>query len=202
MSFDKSEENNQYPQEKENELLNLSMNSIDKQIKKPFVEREGDWVCIKCKNLNFSFRLICNRCQMPKIESDKMFSQYMNNLINYIKFNEIMQNKNIGNQPINLVNNQGFVNNNNINISNNYYHTDLINQKIMKNNNLNKIQSNGIPIKQQGLFKNETDNGCNYGKVYSENKTQGYDDLNGVINNQNNLRNGKYDKEMTDNMFN
>ena len=34
--------------------------------KKPFQERAGDWVCLKCKNLNFSFRVVCNRCQCAK----------------------------------------------------------------------------------------------------------------------------------------
>lgn len=33
---------------------------------KPFVEREGDWVCKKCRNLNFTFRIECNRCKTPK----------------------------------------------------------------------------------------------------------------------------------------
>jgi len=67
----------------------------DKKKKKPFVERVGDWVCIKCKNLNFSFRLICNRCQLTKIESEKLFEKYMNNLMNYVKLND-------GNQGINI----------------------------------------------------------------------------------------------------
>jgi hypothetical protein len=40
--------------------------------KKPFVERAGDWICYKCKNLNFSFRVVCNRCQMTKKDSDKL----------------------------------------------------------------------------------------------------------------------------------
>jgi uncharacterized protein (DUF608 family) len=48
-------------------------------------------VCIKCKNLNFSFRIICNRCQLPKLESDRLFEQYMKNLMNYVKINEIFQ---------------------------------------------------------------------------------------------------------------
>ncbi len=38
--------------------------------KKPFQEREGDWNCFKCKNLNFSFRVTCNRCQLSKKESE------------------------------------------------------------------------------------------------------------------------------------
>ena len=27
------------------------------------IERDGDWICVECKNLNFSFRVKCNRCQ-------------------------------------------------------------------------------------------------------------------------------------------
>ena len=34
--------------------------------KKPFDKRKGDWTCSECKNLNFSFRIFCNRCQFPK----------------------------------------------------------------------------------------------------------------------------------------
>jgi hypothetical protein len=81
-------------------------NSTDsKKKKKPFVERVGDWVCIKCKNLNFSFRMICNRCQLPKLESDKLFEQYMKNLMNYVKLNEVFQNQIIVNNSVNNQNN-------------------------------------------------------------------------------------------------
>lgn len=31
-----------------------------------FAERTGDWICNSCKNLNFAFRVVCNRCQLPK----------------------------------------------------------------------------------------------------------------------------------------
>lgn len=44
-----------------------------KKKNKEFVEREGDWPCYRCKNLNFSFRNKCNKCKMPKEESDKKF---------------------------------------------------------------------------------------------------------------------------------
>ncbi len=64
---------------------------VDKKKKKPFVERVGDWVCVKCKNLNFSFRTICNRCQLSKPESEHLFEQYMNNLMNCVKLNDILQ---------------------------------------------------------------------------------------------------------------
>lgn len=42
-------------------IANKSENS-----KKILVERKGDWACPKCKNLNFSFRLQCNRCHLAK----------------------------------------------------------------------------------------------------------------------------------------
>jgi hypothetical protein len=42
--------------------------------RKQFVEREGDWRCAKCKNLNFSFRTLCNRCNLTKNESEEMDS--------------------------------------------------------------------------------------------------------------------------------
>lgn len=48
---------------------------INKKKKKPFIEREGDWVCHRCKNLNFSFRLTCNRCNLTKDENEKLFKK-------------------------------------------------------------------------------------------------------------------------------
>ena len=35
-------------------------------VKKPYTERNGDWICLECKNLNFAFRDECNRCHTPK----------------------------------------------------------------------------------------------------------------------------------------
>ena len=37
---------------------------------KTFAERSGDWICNSCKNLNFAFRIVCNRCQKPKPDLD------------------------------------------------------------------------------------------------------------------------------------
>jgi len=91
-----------------------------KKNKKPFAERVGDWVCIKCKNLNFSFRVICNRCQLPKMESDKMF-QYMGNLMNYVKLNEMMQQQILTQGTVGPTQGKSFINNNSININNNFY---------------------------------------------------------------------------------
>lgn len=44
-----------------------------KKKKQEFVEREGDWSCYRCKNINFSFRDKCNKCQFSKEESEKKF---------------------------------------------------------------------------------------------------------------------------------
>ena len=41
-------------------------NKMYKRKQKPFTEREGDWICSSCKNLNFAFRVECNRCKLPK----------------------------------------------------------------------------------------------------------------------------------------
>ena len=47
---------------------NIYNNKYQKKKQKPFMERTGDWICKKCKNLNFSFRQECNRCKLPKID--------------------------------------------------------------------------------------------------------------------------------------
>jgi len=39
--------------------------------KKNFEERKGDWLCLFCNNLNFSFRIKCNRCKMSKKKAVK-----------------------------------------------------------------------------------------------------------------------------------
>ncbi len=88
-----------FPVEKEN-TTNKANSADSKKKKKPFVERVGDWVCIKCKNLNFSFRVVCNRCQLAKTESEKLFEQYMKNLMNYVKINELLQNQILTNQSL------------------------------------------------------------------------------------------------------
>lgn len=41
--------------------------------KKPFIEKPGDWICCRCKNLNFAFRTSYNRCHLTKSGSQKFF---------------------------------------------------------------------------------------------------------------------------------
>ena len=98
--FDKKINNNNNNNNNINNKLKYS-NKLDinevKKKNKPFTERKGDWICNSCKNLNFAFRLFCNRCHLDKEKSEK---------IN--KFNNV-----------NLYNNNIIINNNNININNN-----------------------------------------------------------------------------------
>lgn len=47
------------------EVMNSLASSVEMKkmkVKKRLVERSGDWTCLKCKNVNFSFRKNCNRC--------------------------------------------------------------------------------------------------------------------------------------------
>ena len=79
---------------------------------KPFTERSGDWVCSSCKNLNFAFRIICNRCHLPKIESEKISNEKNDNLKN---------NSNEKNYKSNFQKENNYVNNNKIIDVNNIY---------------------------------------------------------------------------------
>ena len=83
---------------------------------KHFSERLGDWVCFKCKNLNFSFRNFCNRCQLSKEESNNSFMQF--NLYNQ---NILIQNNNI-------ITNNNSINQKNVidNIVNNHIHEEKL----------------------------------------------------------------------------
>ena len=93
--------------------------------KKPLVERKGDWQCPACHNLNFAFRISCNRCKLPK----EMYLKYS---MNQKKMNENM--------------------NNNINLQSNYIpkmpNTQIINntsQQLIQNQ-FNIIQCTYMPI--------------------------------------------------------
>ena len=74
--------NNNNNIELENNICNLYGNNSNKKFcnynknerkkLRPFTGRSGDWVCVNCQNLNFAFRVFCNRCNLAKIESDKL----------------------------------------------------------------------------------------------------------------------------------
>ena len=97
----------QYQQMPNNVMYrDLQPNTIPKmgeKKKRQFAERQGDWVCMKCKNLNFSFRVVCNRCQLPKGDSDLLYLEHMNNLKNLNRQNDMLQNQ-IFNQGMSMGN--------------------------------------------------------------------------------------------------
>ena len=55
----KEQNNIQFPK-------NFNNKHNPKNDKKPFDKRKGDWLCPQCHNLNFAFRIVCNRCQLSK----------------------------------------------------------------------------------------------------------------------------------------
>lgn len=67
-------ENNQFSLMKLDFPLNKNTKKDNKKKKKKeLVERKGDWPCYDCKNLNFAFRVRCNKCGLDKQASEKKF---------------------------------------------------------------------------------------------------------------------------------
>jgi hypothetical protein len=44
------------------------VDEIMSKVKRPNTQRTGDWLCLKCNNLNFAFRAACNICAGAKTE--------------------------------------------------------------------------------------------------------------------------------------
>ena len=70
-----------------NNLKKLKSNISKKSKKTKLKERDGDWTCFFCKNLNFSFRKKCNRCSIEIEKSEKLYDIYMENLKKLINNN-------------------------------------------------------------------------------------------------------------------
>jgi len=45
---------------------NKKVETILADVKRPDRGRQGDWVCLNCKNLNFAYRNECNKCSENK----------------------------------------------------------------------------------------------------------------------------------------
>ena len=52
------------------------------KLKKPFIERIGDWICFNCHNLNFAFRTNCNRCHITKKDNQILIQKNSHLFIN------------------------------------------------------------------------------------------------------------------------
>ena len=51
--------------------INIYYNKMNIKKKTTLIQREGDWISEKCKNLNFKFRVECNLCKTPKEPKNK-----------------------------------------------------------------------------------------------------------------------------------
>ena len=58
--------NNEFYQKMKNNKNNNKCTANGTSKKTPFCQRPNDWLCGKCYNLNFGFRIYCNRCSAPK----------------------------------------------------------------------------------------------------------------------------------------
>ena len=112
------------------------------KMKKPFEIRDGDWTCSDCGNLNFAFRVRCNRCGISKEASEEKKS---NNNDSEQKHNNTKDNSNNNNS------NNNTNNNNNINNPKNYYP------------NMNMMQYKGLIFQNPLYNKGE----AYYPKYYS-----------------------------------
>lgn len=99
------------------EMRKKKERSENSKEKKKNKEHKGDWICPQCTNLNFGFRKICNRCQIPREEA-------MANT-GCLKDNNVIDKDFQRNYPMQLINN-GQINinynnssNNKLNINNN-----------------------------------------------------------------------------------
>ena len=63
------------------QLIALPISNIEENAKLPPKIRNGDWICLYCNNLNYSFRIKCNRCGLLKKSSIHLLKQnkYYNN---------------------------------------------------------------------------------------------------------------------------
>ena len=65
--------NNKQWQNVNKKKINKNNKNKNNKKKKQFIEKEGDWCCYDCKNINFAFRNVCNRCKLDKEESEKKY---------------------------------------------------------------------------------------------------------------------------------
>ena len=99
-------------------IIMMTMPNIEEKTKLPLEIRVGDWICLYCNNLNFSFRIKCNRCGLLiKSSAHLLNKKYYNNKYQYLGNSN---NYNNNNYSMNFNNNNYEINyNNNFYINNN-----------------------------------------------------------------------------------
>lgn len=101
-------------------IIMLSLVNREEKTKFPLEIRVGDWICLYCNNLNFSFRKKCNRCGLMKKSSTlllkhKYFNNNFQNLKNYNEYDGYYMNYNTNiNYDLNFDVNNYYDNNNNL----------------------------------------------------------------------------------------
>ena len=66
-------------------LIMSSMPNKEGKTKLPLEIRAGDWICNYCNNLNFSFRMKCNRCGLLRKSTSHIIKyNYINNKYQYM----------------------------------------------------------------------------------------------------------------------
>ena len=92
------------------------MTNLEEKTKLPLEIRVGDWICLFCNNLNFSFRIKCNRCgRLRKSGSHLLKKRHYANKYQYIgNYSNYYDNHNsnfcTNNYDLNLYYNSPFTN--------------------------------------------------------------------------------------------
>ena len=84
---------NKYDDDVEPVIMVSIINNQEEKTKFPPEVRIGDWICLYCKNLNFSFRIKCNRCGLLR----KSSSNLLKRKIYYNKYNNLENHNNTNN---------------------------------------------------------------------------------------------------------
>ena len=97
-------------------LIMMSITNFEEKTKLPLEIRVGDWICLYCNNLNFSFRIKCNRCGLLRKSTTHLLNKkYYNNKYQYLGNNNNYNNDNYSgnfNMNYDLNYNNNFHNNN------------------------------------------------------------------------------------------
>ena len=97
-------------------IVMISMLNSEEKTKLPLEIREGDWICLYCNNLNFSFRIKCNRCGLLRKSSEYLLNKnHYNNKYQYIGNNNNYNNNNYS---------RNFNINYELNYNNNYFYNN------------------------------------------------------------------------------